>query len=153
MLDEPFSSLDTSVRRSLQAAVRRIQRETGVTTVLVTHDLEEALSMADRVALLLDGQIVALGTPQQVYTRPSTLAAARFLGVTTFVAGTLHGCQLTTAAGVWVLDPASDSMPATQPRSVTVAIRPEQITLHATRPADLPNCVLGTCKSRAIAAT
>ena len=143
LLDEPFSSLDTSVRRSLQAAVRRIQRETGVTTVLVTHDLEEALSMADRVALLLDGRITAYGTPQQIYTRPPTLAAARFLGITTFLAGTLHGCQLTTATGVWVLGAASACAPAEPPRPAVVAIRPEQITLHATRPADLPNCVLG----------
>lgn len=85
LLDEPLSSLDTSVRMNLQEAIRDIQRELGITTILVTHDLGEAMAMSYRMALLLNGEIVALDKPENLYHRPPSLAAARFMGVSTFL--------------------------------------------------------------------
>lgn len=87
LLDEPLSSLDTSVRMNLQEAIRTIQRELGVTTIFVTHDLGEAMAMSDHMALLLNGEIVALDKPENLFHRPHSLAAARFMGVSTFLNG------------------------------------------------------------------
>lgn len=91
LLDEPLSSLDTEVRMNLQEVIRNIQRELGVTTIFVTHDLGEAMAMSDRMALLLNGEIVALDKPENLFHRPRSVAAARFMGVSTF----LNGDQLT----------------------------------------------------------
>ncbi len=87
LLDEPLSSLDTEVRMNLQEAIRVIQRELGVTTIFVTHDLGEAMAMSDRMALLLHGEIVALDKPENLFHRPHSLAAARFMGVSAFLSG------------------------------------------------------------------
>jgi ABC-type Fe3+/spermidine/putrescine transport system ATPase subunit len=114
LLDEPLSSLDTSVRMNLQEAIRNIQRELGVTTIFVTHDLGEAMAMSDRMALLLNGEIVALDKPETLFHRPRSLAAARFMGVSTF----LNGDQLT------VKKEAGFSSPK------ILAIRPEHIRVQ-----------------------
>jgi putative spermidine/putrescine transport system ATP-binding protein len=87
LLDEPLSSLDTEVRMNLQEAIRNIQRELGITTILVTHDLGEAMAMSYRMALLLNGEIVALDKPENLYHRPPSLLAAKFMGVSTFLNG------------------------------------------------------------------
>jgi len=87
LLDEPLSSLDTSVRMNLQEAIRNIQRELGVTTIFVTHDIGEAMAMSDRMALLLNGEVVALDKPENLFHRPRSLAAAKFMGVSTFLSG------------------------------------------------------------------
>ena len=87
LLDEPLSSLDTAVRMNLQEAIRDIQRELGVTTIFVTHDLGEAMAMSYRMALLLNGEIVALDRPENLFHRPRSLAAAKFMGVSTFLNG------------------------------------------------------------------
>jgi len=87
LLDEPLSSLDTEVRINLQEAIRHIQRELSVTTIFVTHDLGEAMAMSDRMALLLDGEIVALDKPENLFHRPRSFAAAKFMGVSTFLDG------------------------------------------------------------------
>jgi ABC-type Fe3+/spermidine/putrescine transport system ATPase subunit len=91
LLDEPLSNLDTEVRINLQEAIRVIQRELGVTTIFVTHDLGEAMAMSDRMVLLLNGEIAALDKPENLFHRPRSLAAAKFMGVSTF----LNGDQLT----------------------------------------------------------
>jgi ABC-type Fe3+/spermidine/putrescine transport system ATPase subunit len=90
LLDEPLSSLDTAVRMNLQEAIRAIQRELGVTTIFVTHDLGEAMATSDRMALLLNGEIIALDKPEALFHRPRNVATARFMGVSTF----LNGAQL-----------------------------------------------------------
>jgi len=87
LLDEPLSSLDTSVRINLQEAIRKIQHELGVTTIFVTHDLGEAMAMSDRMALLLDGEIVAVDKPDALFHHPRSVAAAKFMGVSTFLNG------------------------------------------------------------------
>jgi ABC-type Fe3+/spermidine/putrescine transport system ATPase subunit len=124
LLDEPFSSLDTAVRLNLQEAVRRIQRELGITSILVTHDLAEAMAMSDRTALLLAGRIVACAEPETLFRRPPTVAAARFVGVSTFLAGELCGDCLRTAWGPLEVCPRGHA-----DGPATFAIRPEDIEL------------------------
>ena len=82
LLDEPLSALDYKLRRQMQIELKRLQRELGITFVFVTHDQEEALSMSDRVVVLRDGEVQQLGTPREIYERPSNLFTARFVGET-----------------------------------------------------------------------
>lgn len=138
LLDEPFSSLDPTVRQTLQAAVRRIQRELGITTLLVTHDRSEALAMADQVALLDRGELLACAPPHHLFVRPPTCRAARLMGITTFLRGDLIGGYLHTNLGV--LTVCAEGEPTGQ---TTYAIRPEQLRLgHAPGPNALPAQIL-----------
>lgn len=138
LLDEPFSSLDPAVRLTLQEAVRRIQRDLGITTLLVTHDRGEALAMADRVALLDRGELLACDTPEQIFHRPLSCRAARLMGVTTFMRGELAGNQLSTDLGVLQVCDTG-----TQSGRATYAIRPEHMRLCcAPGPNTLPARVL-----------
>jgi putative spermidine/putrescine transport system ATP-binding protein len=101
LLDEPLSALDAMVRVSLRDEIRRIQTELGITTVFVTHDQEEALAVADRVAVMKDGVIEQIGTPEELYTTPTTAFVADFVGLSNRVHGdlvngivTVHGITL-----------------------------------------------------------
>lgn len=85
LLDEPLSALDAKVRNSLRFEIKKIQRESGITTIYVTHDQEEALSISDRVAVMRSGQIEQAGTPWEVYSNPSSLFVADFVGVSNFL--------------------------------------------------------------------
>jgi len=125
LLDEPLNSLDSEVRLNLQEAIRRIQREMGITTILVTHDLGEAMAMSDRMALLLNGEIVAQGKPEALFHHPPSLAAAQFMGVSTFLNGRQAAGRLQTPFGVLEVAAKTDkSCP------VTYAIRPEHIRIQ-----------------------
>lgn len=137
MLDEPLSSLDTAVRQTLQEAIRRIQRELGMTTLLVTHDLSEAMAMSDRTAILLDGRVVACAPPARLFQRPPTRAAARFVGVSTFLEGEVTGGRLCTPLGTLTVADARG------PRRATFAIRPEHLLLRTDpQPGTLPGVVV-----------
>ena len=87
LLDEPFSALDENLREEMRILVKQLQQELGVTTVLVTHDRGEALSMSDRVALMFDGEIVQYDAPEAVYTRPATRQAADYFGDCVYLPG------------------------------------------------------------------
>jgi iron(III) transport system ATP-binding protein len=91
LLDEPFSSLDAALRASVRRDVARILTETGTTTILVTHDQDEALSMADQVALLQNGRILAAAAPRELYSAPATAAVANSLGQVNVLMASLHG--------------------------------------------------------------
>lgn len=121
LLDEPLSSLDTSVRINLQEAIRNIQRELGITTIFVTHDLGEAMAMSDRMALLLNGEIVALDKPETLFHRPPSIMAAKFMGVSTFLQNVPK-------------DSRSQLVPLTEPsgrcHEKVFAIRPEHIRVQ-----------------------
>jgi putative spermidine/putrescine transport system ATP-binding protein len=80
LMDEPFSALDAQIRKQVRAEFRRIQKELGMTTVFVTHDQEEALTLSDRVCVMSKGRIVQIGSPEQVYTHPQNEFVARFIG-------------------------------------------------------------------------
>ena len=127
LLDEPFASLDAHLRATVRADVQEIVRRAGTTAVLVTHDQDEALSVADRVAVLLDGRIAQCAPPEDLYCRPADPRLASFAGDANLVEGVVSGSMVKTMFGCLPLDPA-----ATIPGSagqVTVLIRPEQIDM------------------------
>ena len=93
LLDEPLSALDLKLRRGMQVELKRIQRETGITFVLVTHDQEEALSMSDRIAVMNQGRVLQLGAPAEIYERPVSRFVADFIGEANVLAGGLVGAE------------------------------------------------------------
>jgi spermidine/putrescine transport system ATP-binding protein len=126
LLDEPLSALDRRLRQEMQIELIRIQRESGLTTIFVTHDQEEALTLSDKVAILDRGRIVQIGAPAEVYERPKTRFAAEFLGDTNFLTGTV------VAGGVKLDDGSVIAVEAPLPSlgaAATVAIRPEKIAI------------------------
>ena len=98
LLDEPFGALDATVRKSLRKELRRVHDATGVTTIFVTHDQEEALELADRVAILNKGQIEQIGTPDQVHDQPATAFVCGFVGEANSFQGQVAGGQFTAGA-------------------------------------------------------
>ena len=100
LLDEPFASLDAHLRASVRADVQQLLKESGTTTVLVTHDQDEALSTADRVAVLRDGGIAQCDAPQELYSRPVDADMARFIGEANLIPGILNGSSVQTLLGV-----------------------------------------------------
>ena len=137
LLDEPLGALDKNLRERMQFELREIQRRLGITSILVTHDQEEALTMSDRVAVMKDGEIVQIGTPSEVYGRPRTRFVSEFLGTANILSGLIgRGAQ----AGAWTvrLDAggvaevgAEPDFQATEGRRVLVAVRPEHVRLGA----------------------
>jgi iron(III) transport system ATP-binding protein len=126
LLDEPFSSLDASLRSSLRFDVMRILREQRATTVFVTHDQQEALSVADLVGIISNGRIRQFATPEALYTHPIDVTVARFLGEANIVPGTASHGLVGTAFGQLTLGNADN--PLTGP--AVVLVRPEQISLR-----------------------
>ena len=125
LLDEPLSALDRRLRQEMQVELLRIQRESGLTTIFVTHDQEEALALSDQVAILDKGRIVQIGAPQEVYERPLTQFAAAFLGDSNFLTGTVQDGAVRLADGAVVR--ASGLLPPTG-QKVTLAVRPEKMS-------------------------
>jgi iron(III) transport system ATP-binding protein len=129
LLDEPFGALDANLRSTIRADVRRLLIEAGATAVLVTHDQDEALSTADRVAVLRDGQIAQCAAPQDLYTQPADPELARFVGEANLVDGILDEDSVDTLLGP--LPVRSGTRAALKPGPVTVLVRPEQIDIRA----------------------
>ncbi len=124
LLDEPFSSLDASLRTRVREEVQALLRGQGVTTVLVTHDQEEALSLADTVAVLREGTIVQQGAPAELYERPADARLARFLGAANMIDAAFVGETARTPLGELALRFAPASRPAADG---VVLVRPEQL--------------------------
>jgi iron(III) transport system ATP-binding protein len=124
LLDEPWSNIDPHLRASMRDELARILRAIGVTVVLVTHDREEAFSLADRIALMRDGTVVQEGTPEQIYTQPADRWAAEFVGAGNFLPGRLANGTVATPVGSFPALNASTS------ESVEVLIRPELLELE-----------------------
>jgi len=127
LLDEPFASLDAHLRASVRADVQEIFRRAGTTAVLVTHDQDEALSVADRVAALRDGGIAQCAPPEDLYCRPADPRLASFIGEANLLEGVVSGATVKTLLGALPLDPAA-AIPGAAGQ-VTVLIRPEQIDI------------------------
>jgi iron(III) transport system ATP-binding protein len=125
LLDEPFSALDASLRASVRADVRRVLRAAGTTALLVTHDQEEALSLADAVAVIGGGRIGQCDTPTALYRAPSSPDLARALGEANLLEGTVRGTSVLTELGSLQVEGA---VPA-EGSAVVVLVRPEQIAL------------------------
>ncbi len=129
LLDEPLSALDRRLRQEMQVELKRIQRASGLTTIFVTHDQEEALTLSDHLAILDGGRIVQEGPPREVYEHPRTRFAAGFLGDANFLTGPA------TAAGIEVAGRPIRVASRPNAASATIAIRPEKIAI----------CAAGTC--------
>ena len=130
LLDEPLSNLDAKLRLEMRAEIKRICTETRITTVYVTHDQKEALSMADRVAVLRDGVVKQLGPPRELYERPASRFVADFLGETNFLAATVASAddalvELETPAGKLYSSAGLEVTP--RGGNVTCSIRPEAL--------------------------
>lgn len=125
LLDEPFSSLDASLRATVREEVGGLLREQGATTMLVTHDQEEALSMADSVAVLRDGVIVQQGTPAELYSRPVDARLADFLGAANLLDATFNEGHARTILGRLPLHPDKNRAPGLT--HGVVVVRPEQL--------------------------
>jgi iron(III) transport system ATP-binding protein len=128
LLDEPFASLDAHLRATVREEVARILRESSTTALLVTHDQDEALSLADLVAVLRDGRIAQCDPPQRLYAEPVDDELARFIGEANILDGVLDGAFVDTPLGRLPAHWHGDAPPSG--RSVSVLIRPEQIELH-----------------------
>ncbi|WP_226582553.1 ABC transporter ATP-binding protein [Acuticoccus sediminis] len=134
LLDEPLSALDKNLRLDMQIEIRRIQREFGITTVMVTHDQEEAMTMADKIAVLSDGRLQQYGAPTEVYDRPANVFVNSFIGTTNLIAATVaeagpDRCRLAFAGGA-TLDVAQPA-PGPVGAQVLVSVRPEGWRLGA----------------------
>ncbi len=134
LLDEPLSSLDKNLREQMQVELRHLQRTVGITFILVTHDQEEALTMSDRIAVMFEGKIVQIASPQELYSRPKSKRVASFIGVMNFIEGQLlkDGEQVTTVdvgiLGNVNVNPDQIPIPL-NPGPVIIGIRPEMLTL------------------------
>ncbi len=124
LLDEPFSNLDAVLRRRVRTEVRHILRQAGVTAIFVTHDQEEAFSLADEVAVMIDGRMIQVGTPERLYRRPETREVATFLGDANFLPGDAQGAEVTCEVGRL-------SLHQTTHGPVAVMLRPEDLIITA----------------------
>jgi len=137
MLDEPLSNLDAKLRIEMRSEIRRICKEFGLTAIYVTHDQKEALSMADRLAVLDAGRIAQIGTPEEVYRRPTNALVAGFIGETNLIPGTVafssgDNVHVKTAFGELAARPANPDWTPEAEEKVTLSIRPECLALSTT---------------------
>jgi putative spermidine/putrescine transport system ATP-binding protein len=123
LLDEPLSNLDAKMREDMQIELRQIQRTLGTTTILVTHDQIEAMSLSNRIVVMSKGRIEQIGTPQEIYERPASAFVSKFLGKTNdFAAFVETGAPPRIVAGSW-----SAPAPGGVHGPVTVSVRPERL--------------------------
>ena len=134
LLDEPLSALDKKMREQMQVELRRLQRQVGITFILVTHDQEEALIMSDRIAVMFEGQIAQLASPQQLYRRPVSRKVAEFIGVMNFlpakVVGEVGGIAEVQISGLGRAAIPLEQCPAgLKAGEASVGFRPETVTI------------------------
>ncbi len=146
LLDEPLGALDLKLRKALQTELKRVQLEVGITFVYVTHDQEEALALSDRIAVMNQGQVEQLGTPEELYDSPRTLFVAGFIGTSNLLPGTVEG----VAAGEARVRLDGGEACAAQAAgvaagdAVSVVVRPEAIGMrHAGEPEDVQRPWIG----------
>ncbi|MFT4959253.1 MAG: spermidine/putrescine transport system ATP-binding protein [Paracoccaceae bacterium] len=131
LLDEPLSALDSKLRKEMQIELKRLQHETGITFIFVTHDQEEALTMSDNIAVMRNGQVLQVGSPRQIYDHPADHFVADFIGETNILGGTLVSVDdgiatVKLPSGTVVQSQVPNDVPL---GPVTLAIRPEHVTL------------------------
>lgn len=146
LLDEPLSALDFKLRKEMQVELKRLQTETGITFVFVTHDQEEALTMSDRIAVMSEGQILQIGSPKEIYEHPAERFVADFIGESNFLNATVlsttnDSAEIELAGGARVSAqlPADTSI---QKNTVTVAVRPEYASIVIPDSGELMSGVL-----------
>lgn len=142
LLDEPLAALDRKLREATQFELMALQRRLGLTFMIVTHDQDEAMITADRLAVMCEGEIAQVGPPAEVYEAPQSRYVADFLGAVNLFKARRDddGARLVSAEGAFVV---SDLAAAPAGASVWLAVRPEKMALHAAEPADAPNRLSG----------
>jgi spermidine/putrescine transport system ATP-binding protein len=144
LLDEPLSALDYKLRKDMQIELKRLQAETGITFIFVTHDQEEALTMSDRIAVMNKGHILQVGGPRDIYERPAERFVANFIGETNFLKGTARVSSNDklrvdlAAGGTLYLDPVEGVATS---GDVTVIVRPENAALVSEKAGDISGTV------------
>lgn len=144
LLDEPLSNLDAKLREKMRFELKKIQRELGITTIYVTHDQSEALALSHEIAVMSQGKIVQIGSPRDIYERPTTTFVADFIGSTNFIEGVVRdrsdqGLIVDSPIGPLV---ASRKDGVTAGQAVSLSIRPEDLRLSETPPMDTNHTVI-----------
>jgi putative spermidine/putrescine transport system ATP-binding protein/spermidine/putrescine transport system ATP-binding protein len=146
LLDEPLGALDKNLRESMQVELRLLQRRLGITTVMVTHDQDEAMTLSDRIVVMRHGRLEQVGTPSEVYQRPATRFVAGFLGASNFFQGRIgeregDSIRVTCTQGLDLTVPAA----SVSGESATIALRPEAVRVTSkVNGAQPPNTVRAT---------
>ena len=151
LLDEPLSNLDANLRVVMRDEIRHIQERIGVTTIFVTHDQYEAMSISDRILVLSDGVIQQIGSPMEIYDQPANEFIAGFVGYVNFMEGQValieeNTCHVTTEYGDIELDRVRE--PLEKGDTVVLVIRPETVSLSPSKGTERTNTFHGTIQSR-----
>jgi spermidine/putrescine transport system ATP-binding protein len=149
LLDEPLAALDLKLRQTMQLELKRIQRETGVTFVFVTHDQQEALTMSDRIAVMSDGWVEQIGSPTEIYHRPTTSFVAGFIGEANLLAGSVvsedgGSCVVDVGGSLVSVTDAAPGVHTSTGSDAMVMVRPERIEVNAAEPSGATTGVPGT---------
>lgn len=139
LMDEPLSNLDAKLRLEMRQAIRDIQREVGITTVYVTHDQEEAMSISDTIAVMKNGKIQHLGSPRQIYQRPANLFVATFIGRTNILPAKIQDGKLTFPCGYCT---EHDSWKNIADQEVRLSVRPEEFRIGPAGGEGIPGTVI-----------
>jgi putative spermidine/putrescine transport system ATP-binding protein len=146
LLDEPLSALDAKIRESLRTEIRAIQQQLGITTIYVTHDQEEALSISDRVVVMNTGRIEQIGTPLDIYTNPATPFVAGFVGTMNFIPAKIKSGRGDVQCGQLSLQLGHHASQFSVGSLVNLALRPEELRVFAEN-SDQPDCFTATIQS------
>lgn len=152
LLDEPLGALDLKLRKQMQLELSNLHQELGLTFVMVTHDQEEAMSLSDRIAVMNEGRIEQIGSPEEIYECPQTAFVADFIGDTNLFAGNVESIDrstvtVRTAAGLKIVVQQSDMWNGITGDSVVVSVRPEKVYLNLYQPEVSVNCFEGRLKN------
>ena len=127
LLDEPLGALDLKLRQQMQRELKQLQREVGITFVFVTHDQEEALTISDRIGVMNEGELLQIGTPEEIYERPANRFVASFIGQTNLLDGTVESADTVCLTNGARIRADSDYPSGTR---AAVSLRPERVSLH-----------------------
>jgi spermidine/putrescine transport system ATP-binding protein len=144
LLDEPLGALDRKLREEMQIELKLLQSQVGITFIFVTHDQGEALSMSDRIAVMLDGHVEQLADPDTIYDYPASAFVAGFIGQQNFFEGTAREQGSLVEGDGWMIRSSNRSPDAVDGRPALAAIRPEAVQLQAEQPQEPVNSVRGT---------
>ncbi|MBA3690763.1 MAG: ABC transporter ATP-binding protein [Actinobacteria bacterium] len=147
LLDEPLGALDRKLREEMQIELKLLQSQLGITFIFVTHDQDEALSMSDRIAVMLDGRIEQLADPDTIYDHPATAFVAGFIGKQNFFEGTSRDAGTVVEGDGWTIRSSLEPIGAVDGRAALAAVRPEAIMTFNEQPSEGQNTISGELAS------
>src|SRR6186997_217094 len=147
LLDEPLGALDRKLREEMQIELKLIQSQVGTTFIFVTHDQQEALSMSDRIAVMLDGRVEQLADPDTIYDHPATAFVAGFIGQQNFFEGTAKDTGRVVQGDGWTIRAAAEAPDVVEGGEALAAVRPEAIMLSESQPTNGENAISGILAS------